>query len=168
MSHQVLRIALPCNVVAQQVLGLGEIWLEDAVRTAVSAGTPSGEARQGARTAGIGVRIGRPCGGPDALELPMEWELPGAGGAVVVRGELAVVPAGHDEALIGVNMAVSTEASAPRLAERTPLEEIIESATGSFLQRLFWTLQAMGHYKLPAPGADRPSASRSRRVGRLR
>lgn len=69
-------------------------------------------------------------------------------GAGLLRGELDVLQTGPTEARIEVNMAAPPELLPAQDWERAQLEQSIEIATRSFLQRLFWTLQALTHYDL--------------------
>lgn len=146
MSYHAIQICQPSAVVVQQVLELGEAWLEDAVRTATSAGWCGGPAHS-EFTSQVHVRVGLPCGTQQLFQLPMEWELVGTVGSPL-RGELNVVHIGPAEARIEVSMAAPPALIPDEEPERTQLERSIERATGLFLQRLFWTLQALTSYDL--------------------
>lgn len=153
MSYHAIEIFQPSALVAQQVLELGEAWLEDAVRSATSAGWCGGSAQR-ELTSEVHLRVGCPCATQQLFRLPMEWELAGMVGSGLLRGELDVVPTGPTEARIEVSMAAPPELVPARERERAQLEQNIDIATRSFLQRLFWTLQALTHYDLFGQGSS--------------
>lgn len=144
---QTIQICRPSAVVAQQILELGEAWLEDAVRTATSTEWCLGPAHPGLNSE-VHLRFRLSCGTRQQFRLPMEWELVSTAGSTLLRGELEVVPTGPSEARIKVNMALPPELIPAQESERAQLERSVEIATRLFLQRLFWTLQALTYYDL--------------------
>jgi len=143
-SILVVLICRPFDLVAQQLLELGEAWFQDTVRWAGLAAACGGSRP-------VRVRLSWPSRQPGLLRLPMEWEVVGDPAHRIVSGELQVRPVGGAETQIELTMGIAP-ADAPRDAGRGPLEEA-PNAMQSFLRGLFWTLEALSHYDLHDPGA---------------
>ena len=163
MPCHTIQVSRPFEVVARQVLELNEAWLADAVRTAGVAacrGTPPGD--EG--TAGFQVRVGWPCRRWGLLRLPMEWEVTGVMAPRALSGELEVRQVSADETRIGVKMALSKEPAVPQGSEPVRVVETAELVTRLFLQRVFWTLEALSRSDLiDPPGAEMTGPERRER-----
>ena len=152
MPCHTIQISRPFEVVARQVLDLDEAWLAEAVRSAAGAasrGTPPGDER----TADFHVRVGRPCRKRGRLRLPMEWEVTGIVAPRVLSGELEVCQVSAGETRIGVKMTLSTEPAVPQDSEPVRVAETAELVTRLFLQRVFWTLEALSRDGASARGS---------------
>lgn len=156
MPYHVIQVARPFDVVAQQVLELDEAWLEDAVRIATKPVVAGGSTRAPGTdpTLGVRVRVGWPCRRWGVVRLPMEWELTRNVPAWALRGELEVRQVSPDETRMAVTM-TATERVSPGQTEQSGVEEAAEIVTRSFLQRLFWTLEALSRYDLLDQGGGR-------------
>ncbi len=130
-----IQIGRPFDVVARQLLDLGEAWFEDAVRRAGLSAACGGSGP-------VWVRLSWPSREPGALRLPMEWEVAHDPSPWTVSGELRLRPLGATETRIDLAL------DAPGTAE-----EGFDDAAQSFLRALFWTLEALNRYDRRAPEA---------------
>lgn len=164
LAGHAIEISRPSAVVAEQVVALGAAWLEDAVRTAtwraaaVGGITPETGA---SGSNGVRVRIGRPSEGSDVFRLPMEWEAPWTILPDQLRADLEISPADRLAARIAATISAPRTLVPEQQTERVRLEEIADVAVRSFLQRLFWTLEALGHYDLHSRFGDPPGLNGS-------
>lgn len=89
LSHTI-EVSRPFEIVIQQVLELGEAWVEGAVRMSIGAGAAGVESPPWGRPLPvIRVRMGWPRREGAVFKLPMEWELtgrPSAPSCVVCSG----------------------------------------------------------------------------------
>lgn len=151
LAGHAVEILRPSAVVAEQVIALGEAWLEDAVRTAAWRAAAVGGVAPETDAGGINrvrVRVGRPSEGSDVFRLPMEWEAPGTMLPDQLRADLEISPADRLAARIAATISAPRTLVPEQETERIRIEEIADVAVRSFLQRLFWTLEALGHYDL--------------------
>jgi len=140
MSEQSIRVRLPYEAVVKHVLALGDVWLRDAARSAIppevvapSSGTmPFGEAL-----------IGEPLHDNGMCALPLSWF--GAGRPPwKVSGLLALRPAeGPAETYVAMRTWITEWF--PESAGPAPLpgDEVADFVARSFLQRLYWALEAL-------------------------
>jgi hypothetical protein len=137
-----IRVSRPFEVVRRQIDELGERWLEDALRSAIQRGhasTPDVEMR--GPFLHVRVRVGRPHVEPRTYALPIEWELKGGAIPGAVTGKLEVLEAGPEEAQVGVRMVSQVP---PQEDEgRLRVEHTLEVTAQFFLNRVFWTLEAL-------------------------
>jgi hypothetical protein len=83
----------------------------------------------------------------------MEWEVMGNVAPWALRGELEVCQVGPGETRIGVKMAVAPKLGAAEDWKQAGADESAEIAAQSFLQRVFWTLEALSRFdQLDPPG----------------
>jgi hypothetical protein len=156
LAGRTIEIFRPFPVVAEQVVGLGEAWLEDTVRTAASRAVALGGITPETGAAGINgvrVRVGHPSQDSDVFRLPMEWEAPGTILPDQLRADLEITPAERRAARIAATISAPRTLVPEQQTELVRVEEIADVAVRSFLRRLFWTLEALGHYDLSSLGA---------------
>jgi hypothetical protein len=82
----------------------------------------------------------------------MEWEVMGGAIPGAVTGKLEVLEVGPDEAQVGVTMVPRAEVLPQEDEGRRRVDDTLEVTARFFLNRVFWTLEALSQFdSLPQP-----------------
>lgn len=146
MPYQTIEVTRPFQVVARQVLALDEGRLGYAARNALR-GTANWGAPLDASTTGVRVRVGSPRQGKRRLWLPLDWEVTGIVRPWALRGALDV----RELSLGETRLAFAAKLAGPDPGEPIRVAEAAGRVTQSFLQQVFWILEALTRYELTGP-----------------
>ena len=138
VSQQSIRVALPYEAVVKHVLGLDPLWLQDA---ALSALPPEVAPFPGGGSS-LEVRIGEAVQDGGMAALPLIWNVTGRS-PWRVSGMLTMQPAADGlETAVALRARVG-EANQPDRPWGLPAEEVTDFVARTFLQRLYWALEAL-------------------------
>ena len=151
VRHSV-RISRPLDVVKQELLDeelltLALLWAAERVEGA----SPWPAALD------VHVRVGPWYGGHDFFAIPMTWAVSGGVLPVTLCGEFDVCATSPVEVEVGVRM-VSLREMLAQQHQEAPVRPVLEVVTRSFLNCVFWTLEARSRDD-GDPNPERPGSS---------
>lgn len=148
-----VRISRPFDVVTQQLLGLEDQLLRDAAVAATGQGEASphrGRAPTANGALDVDLRVGVPNTEQGLFALPLTWRVSGGPLPCDLSGEFEVRAVTAREAQVAFRM-VSAVGAHLDTDEEARARRMVEVATRSFLNRVFWTLEARSRLDLPPP-----------------
>ncbi len=152
VRHSV-RISRPLNIVKQELLD--EELLTVALLWAV-------ERSEGASpwpaAADVHVRVGPGYGSHDFFAIPMTWAVSGGVLPVTLCGEFEVHATNPVEVEVGVRMVSLREMLPQQQHDEVPVRPVLDVVTRSFLNCVFWTLEARSRHDR-GPNPERPGSS---------
>lgn len=147
MSQQSIRVSLPYEAVVEHVLGLDLLWLQDAARSALP---PEVTPFPGTGSS-LEVRIGDPVHDRGMSALPLIWNVTGPS-PWRVSGMLTMQPdEGGTETYVTVRTWVADLLPEPEKPHGLPADEVADFVARTFLQRLYWALEALRRPDDPPP-----------------
>jgi len=154
-ARHTVRVDRPFEAASREFLDLEPELLEEAARGAArqaEAALRPGGSRWGEPSLLVSLEVGE--AGPTRggfLVLPLRWRIFGGAVPLDLGGEFEIRPVGTGEVQIGLRMRWRPDALPGGASDRVRARRVMEAATQSFLNRVYWLLEA--RYRRTA-GAD--------------